>query len=471
MLTIAIVGNFNVGKTSLFNFLTNTNFSFSNNYKYFTLDYNYGFLDYNYIKFNNNIILIDTNSIEKKVFKKNKNNNNILLHFKKKFLYLIKNVNFIFFLVDSHIITDKDKYLSRYLFKFNKNIILLLTKKDLNINSILNKKYFYCLKVNNIYYISIYDKYSIYKLLNDLLNKKKIENKNLNFYISNINYCVNLDKNYYIHKKYLLNNKNNIYNYKIIKFIILGKDNVGKSSLLNLFCNKYRSVISNVSGCTKDFIMSLYKYNSNFYYLISDSPGLCKNKYYYNEIISIVNLNFKIILYVIDINLNISKFDLNILNFFFKKGKYILLLFNKCDNVNNNFLKIYKNNLIKKYDFMKYINIYFLSCINCNFNILNKLFKDIYLNYINIFLNCLDNFKVNCILKKFNKNQNNLIFNLKYAFIYKYYPLIIWICGNKINMINNSYKKYLLNFYMNQLNYKGFKIFLKFKEIYNNCKN
>ncbi len=474
MLTIAIVGNCNVGKTSLFNFLTNTNFSFVNEFKYFTLDYNYGFLDKKYIIINKNIIFIDTNSILEFIFlnKKNKIYNNFLLNLERKFLFILKRVNFVFFLVDSHIITEKDKFLSRYLIKYNNNIILLLTKKDIYINLILNLNNFYCLRINNIFYISIYDKNSILFFLNKVLNKKEILNKRKFFYIRNIKFCINLDKNYYILKKFFF--KKEINNYKInksiIKLVILGKNNIGKSSFLNLICKNNRSFISNKkNGCTKDFIMSLYKYNKNIYYLINDSPGLCNTKSYYNDIILKIEFNFNIILYIIDFNLNISRFDLKILNFFLEKGKYILLLFNKCDNIKHNILLKYKSFLTKKYDFMKYMDIYFFSCLNYNISIINNIFKVIYLNYLNIFHSNINNVIVNNILKIFNKdikNSKNCIFKLRYALICKYYPLIIIIYGNKINLISNFYKKRLLNFYMRKFKFKGFKIFLKFKEIY-----
>ncbi len=478
MLTIAIVGNYNVGKTSLFNLLTNTNFSFTNKFKYFTLDYNYGFLDKKYKIINKNIIFIDTNSILNFIFlnKKNKGYNNFLLNLERKFLFIIKKVNFIFFLVDSHIITEKDKSLSKYLIKYNNNIVLLLTKKDIYNNFILNLNNFYCLRINNIFYISIYDKNSIFIFLNEFLNKKKILNKKKNFYIRNIKFCINLDKNYYILKKFIFNKKISNYeiNKNIIKLVILGKNGIGKSSFLNLVCKNNRSFISNkTDGCTKDFIMSLYKYNKNIYYLISDSPGLCNNKNYYNDIILKIKFNFNIILYIIDFNLNISRYDLKMLNFFLKEGKYILLLFNKCDNIKNNILLKYKDILIKRYDFMKYIDIYFFSCLNYNINIINNLFKTIYLNYLNIFNNNINNIIINNILKIFNKNIKNIrnnknyIFKLRYALICKYYPLIIIIYGNKINLINNFYKKKILNLYMKKLKFKGFRIFLRFKEIYN----
>ncbi len=470
MLTIAIIGNSNVGKTSLFNFLTNTKFSFINDSKNFTLDYNYGFLSKKYIILNKNIILIDTNSVLKFIFlnDKYKINYNFNLCLKNKFLNLIKNVNFIFFLVNSYFIMEEDKLLSRYLFKYNKNIILLLTKKDI-CNNLLNINEFRCLRINNIYYISIYYKNTIIFLLNDLFNKKKIINKKKYFYIKNINFCVNLDDNYYILKKYFFKKEIDNYNLKkiFIKMVIIGKDNVGKSSFLNFLCNNNRSLISKNNGYTKDFIMSLY-INKNIYYLISDSPGLCKKKKNYNDIIFKINLNFNIILYMIDFNLNISKFDLKILNFLLKNGKYLLLLFNKCDNISYNNLLKYKNILIKRYDFIKYIDIYFFSCLNRNnLYIINNIFKNLYLNYLNIFYNKINNDKINNILNIFNKNNKKCIFNLRYTLICKYYPLIIIIYGNKINLINNSYKKKILNFYMKKLNFRGFKIFLKFKEIYN----
>ncbi len=458
MFTIAIVGNTNTGKTSLFNFLTNTNFSLVSSKEYYTLDFNYGLLKFN----KNNIILIDTCSIKNLNIFRKKNDLKKYLNI-RKYIFIIKNVNLIFFLVDSRLITDRDLFFLKILLNINNNIVLILNKIDLYKNFIFDKEKFNYLGIDKIYPISILNRSNIYLLFDNLFKNKNLF-KNNNFFVKRLlKSCINL-YNY----KYLFF-KDNIF----IKILILGKPNVGKSFLLNLLVGNNRSVVSNLKFSTKDFISFLIKFK-NICYSISDSPAIYKiNKYKYlnKNIFLLIKNFFNIILYVIDINDNVSRYDLKILNLLFNRGKLIILVFNKCI-LKKYYYNIHKKNLIKRYDFMKYMDIFYIKDFNNINNILSfrkKIFNIILSNYKNIFLKKINNNLLTKILKLFFRNNiiNNYSFKLKYSCISKYYPLVIIIYGNKINLINSSNKKHLLNFYMEKLNLKGCKIFLKFKEIYN----
>ncbi len=465
MYTIALVGNTNVGKTSLFNFLTNSNFLKSCNEKYFTLDFSYNFL-YNYKR---SIILIDTCSFKKNDFlklylNKKKKVYKFFSLIEKKFIFILRNVNFIFFLIDARNISDSDIFYIRLLFKINKNIILILSKFDLYNNFFFNKNIFLNLGISKIFTSSIYNKNNFKKIFDIIFNNFSSNNINWFFIKKIIFCCINIENNIFYFKDY----NNNYSKFNIIKLLILGKSNIGKSSLFNLFCNINRSFISSLDYTTKDFITYGFFYNKYNYFYLSDSPFIHKKIVNYDYIFDIIKYSFKIILYIVDINLGITKYDLWFLNFIFKCGKIVILIFNKCEKLNINYINKYKLFLLKKYDFIKYVDIYFLSSIKFKKKYFLKIYKNIFLNYKNIFLYKIDNNKLTKLLKLAIKsnifNFNN--FKLRYACIVKYYPLIIVIYGNKINLINNSYKKYLLNYYIKFLNIKGFKIFLKFKEIY-----
>ncbi len=460
MFTIAIVGNKKTGKTSLFNYLTKTNFSIINDKCNYSFDFNYACSKFR----NNKIIYIDIYSIKKLNFIKS---NKKLLYI-KKFIFIIKNVNFVFFLVNAQLITDKDFFLSKILLNLNKNIILLVNKIDLCKKINLNINNFRFLSISKIYFISIFYKKTIIYLLEDLFKIKYFYKKKYFFLKRILNCCVNI----YNYKDFLIEKYiNDIF----IKVILLGKSNVGKSTLLNLICNNYRVYISKRLFTTKNFVISILN-NDNATYLFSDSFGLNNKNIFFlysNNLLKLIKYFFNIILYIIDINIGISKYDLWVLNFLLNKGKYIILVFNKCKFNKNIDYKKYKKYFIKKYDFMKYIDIYFFEIIidkGKNLNLISKLLKKIFLNYKSIFLSNINNSLLNNILKLFNKKNIFLYkkkIKLKYSYIVKYNPLIIIIYGKNINLINNSYKKYLLNFYMNNLKLKGCKIFLKFKEIYN----
>lgn len=351
-------------------------------------------------------------------------------------------------------------------------MILLVNKIDLSKDYSLNLYKYYSLGISLIYPISIYNRKSIYFFLNDIFYKRKIFiQKNIFFFKKIIFFCINLDK----YSNYLNNLYKKDYFNNFIKVVILGKPNVGKSTLMNLIVNHKRSIVSKNSGTTKDFITCFVSIK-NINYIISDSPGLDKftenfyirnKKFFFKKI-----FEFKIVFYLIDINIGITKYDLILLNFLFKYGKIIVLIFNKCEYFTKFQINSYKKLILSKYDFMKYLDIYFISAISLNKNYLFSFFSKLFINYKNIFLKRINSNKLTIILKKAINNyydENNLKkkVKLKYAHVGGYYPFTIIIHGNKIKLLNSTCKRYLINFYIKKLKIKGCKIFLKFKEILN----
>ncbi len=478
MFTILLLGNTNVGKTSIFNMLTKTNLAINNKINNFTYDFNYGILKFKSKYF----ICVDTFGLSDfkflKIFYKNKfflENNNIQM----KFIYTMKNVDLICLLVDYISgFNNNDILLSKFVLKnLKKKIVLLINKVDLCKDYYYDLHRFYSLGINLIYPISIFYKKSILYFLNDIFFKKKIfKEKNNFFYKKIIHFCINLDK-----YNFLLKKKNNdciFTKFNYIKVVILGKPNVGKSTFMNFIVKNNRSIVSSNYGTTKDFITCFININ-NVDYIISDSPGLDKltknfyinSKSFNKKIFLNKILDFKIIFYLIDINIGITKYDLFLLNLFFNCGKIVVLFFNKCESFSKFEINQYRKSILLKYDFTKNMDIYFISAINLKENIINFLFKNLINNYKNIFLNKINSCRLTRFLKQsldifYDNNIKNLV-KLKYAHIGGYYPFTIVIHGNKINLLNHSYKKYLINFYTKILKFKGYKIFLKFKEIIN----
>ncbi len=470
MFTIVLIGSTNVGKTSLFNKLTCTNYALNTKVSNFTFDFNYGIVSFKKKIF----ICIDTSGLSDFNFLlKNKNNrkySNTELIIHKNFFYVINNVNLICLLIDGSIrLTSNDLFLSKFFFKFSKKkFVILISKIDLCKDFYLYN--YYSLGVNNIIYpISVFREESIFNFLNDIFFKKNFFKNFSDFYKRIFKFCVNL-----CDYSYLFKNKEKNFSFDIIKIIILGKPNVGKSTFFNCIIKNYRSIVSSVSGTTKDLIM--YNLNiRNINYLISDTPGILKysnfnlkeNSFFLKKI-----FDFKIVLYLIDINIGITKYDLFLLNLLFNKGKLLVLIFNKCEKISSLKKRKYKKYLLNKYDFIKYIDIYFISSLNISNRKINLLFNNISNNYRRFFLFNFSSSLLTKILNKavnsyFKKNNFNNFIKLKYAHLGGYYPLVIVIHGNKINLINNSYKKYLINFYISKLNIRGIKIYLKFKEISN----
>ncbi len=477
MFTISFVGRTKVGKTSLFKtLLEKNNYLWKNN----IFDFNY-LIKYFKDKY---FIIIDNIYLNRSLLKSNKKSN-LYLKLYNKFIFNIINSDLVCLLIDlSSSLLDEDIYFYKNIIKkYTNNIILILNKLDLLNN--LDKKYYiykyYSLGIKNIISISIFNKKSILNLLNsfyDILIKKF--NNNITFFKYLLKFCINFEDYYEIKKLYFNNNIKYINNVNLnininnIKIIILGKTNVGKSTLLNSICDNNCSFVSKYRNTTKSFIFYNFFIN-NINFLISDSPGISKkyfDKYYTLSKFLKKIVFFKVVFFLVDINDGLTDYDLSCIKLLLSKGKILFIIFNKCEKLNSIFKYKYYKYIKRKYGFLKNIFIYFICAINLNKKFIFNLLKLVNIKYNNIFLNKISTSKINKILKlainNFNENNNfqNLI-NFKYAHIGNYNPFTIIIHCKKINNINISYKKYLINFFTRYLNFYSYNINIKFKK-YNN---
>ncbi|WMC20321.1 MAG: ribosome biogenesis GTPase Der [Enterobacteriaceae bacterium PSpyr] len=431
---ITIVGRSNVGKSTLFNYLICKKKSLVNNYKNLTRDINYG-----YIKIKNiNFIIIDTGGIDN--FK-----NEIQIKVAAKTFLSIKKSNIILFLVNAYDgLMLEDKILNKYIYEFKEKIFLVVNKID-KLNYItLNLNFFSLGLTKEIFPISAYNGYGINFLFKKIL--------------------------IFINKKKIIIKKKKDKKKKIIKLTIIGKPNVGKSTLVNYILNEERMIVHNISGTTNDCIYIPFVYN-NINYIITDTPGIIninsikKKKIILIKILKIIKQTH-IILLLFDINEKISNKDLLLINFIIKNGNSIIIIFNKLDKVNKlKYIKI-KNFIINRLKFIKNIYIKFISGL---YGLgIDNLFKSIELTYFSsikkINTSLLNKVMNNAILKHKPNLFNNKYITLKYAHLGNHNPFTIIIHGNKVKNINNLYKKYLINYFKKKLNILGTKILLKFKE-------
>ncbi|BBA84793.1 ribosome biogenesis GTPase Der [endosymbiont of Pachyrhynchus infernalis] len=439
---VSIIGRSNVGKSLLFNRLLKFNYSLISDDPGTTVDIKYNFINFK----SKNIGFIDTAAIldfpNKKIYKKVFN----------QIIYSINNSNIILFIVDSSNSNFyKDVNLFKFLLTFKKKIFLIINKIDL-LNNIKNE-FNFINKEDIIYISSLYNK-GIRSLIN------KIFSNTNNFIINDKYKFIDLDNN------------------KYIKLSVIGKQNVGKSTLINSISNEKLLITSSQPGTTKDSTNTIIKLK-NINLIFTDTAGIINIDFlskiknsssYINKInyILIKNINkSNIIIFIIDITLEITNKDLILINHLIKLGKPIILLINKCDLLNKKIFKIKKNEILKKLNFIKFINIIFISAlykknikhIFNNINIIDKfLFKKLKTNYLNK------------ILYESIKNLNHKYINdkqpkLKFCNIYSTNPIKIIIFGKRTYLLSNSYKKYISNCFYKNLNYKNIPISIIYKEI------
>lgn len=233
MLTVAIVGKPNIGKSTLFNRIIGHNKAIVDNTPGVTRDRIYSEAEWLTRKFE----LIDTGGLENSKL-------NFQLNINEQVNFAIEEANTIIFLV-SYLdgINEDDYFVAKTLKKYvkNKKIILCVNKAEKKISeNELNQ--FYNLGFGKPYFISSSHGIGLGDLLDEIAN--------------DVDKAINIrqeDPDY--------------------SFCIIGKPNVGKSTLFNSIINENRVIVSDIPGSTRDSIDTIFKYNGEEYKII-DTAGI-----------------------------------------------------------------------------------------------------------------------------------------------------------------------------------------------------
>ncbi len=154
-----------------------------------------------------------------------------------------------------------------------------------------------------------------------------------------------------------------------LKFCIIGRPNVGKSSLTNALLNEERVVVSNIAGTTRDSIDTVFKYNQEEYVVI-DTAGMRKKgkifesieKYSLIRSLSAIDRS-DICLVVINAEEGIKEHDKHIAGYAIEKGKGLIFVVNKWDTVREETIKDYTRLMRSEFQFATYAPIVFLSAL------------------------------------------------------------------------------------------------------------
>ena len=157
----------------------------------------------------------------------------------------------------------------------------------------------------------------------------------------------------------------------ITKICVIGRPNVGKSSLVNALLNEERVIVSNIAGTTRDAIDIDFKYDKEDYILI-DTAGMRKKGKVFESIEKYSLLRSMraidradICLLVINREEGIIEHDKHIAGYAIEKGKGIIIVVNKCDTVKekDKDIKNFTKELREEFKFIPYAPIVFLSAL------------------------------------------------------------------------------------------------------------
>ncbi|AFQ24016.1 GTPase [Candidatus Portiera aleyrodidarum] len=234
---------------------------------------------------------------------------------------------------------------------------------------------------------------------------------------------------------------------------IIGKTNVGKSTLINSLVKETRLIINHQPGTTREniTIKILYK---NHLFLLTDTKGIT-NTIKQLKLFSKFIHHYDIVFYVIDATRGFFEQDIFLLKQILFSGKHLFLIFNKCDAINNKQIMFIHQLLYSKlYQFTKILTMHFISALYLyNFvSIFNSLDLFVFLKTKFWSIKFLTNL-LNLAIKKKPLFKNKHNFKLLLAKQININPIIIVVFGQTTKQsLPNHYKRYLFNFLVQKLN-------------------
>ncbi len=323
---VAIVGRANVGKSTIFNRMVGERISIVEDIAGVTRDRIYATASWLTKEFR----LIDTGGIELK-------DASFTTQIKMQAEIAIEEADVIVFVVNGREgITKEDEYVARLLQKSRKPIILVVNKID--DNQFRDYIYeFYALGVGDPIPVSGSHGIGIGDLLDQIINQLDLQDEE-----------TNEDE---------------------ISFSIIGRPNVGKSSLTNAILGEERVIVSNIEGTTRDAIDTPFVKDGQKYRVVDTAGMRKKGKVYENiEKYSILRAltsieKSDVILVVIDGETGIREQDKHVAGYAHEAGKGVVIVYNKWDLVDKDEKTMQKKQkeIYEQFKYLDYARIVFTS--------------------------------------------------------------------------------------------------------------
>ncbi len=325
---VAIVGRPNVGKSSLFNRILGERLSITDDTPGVTRDRIYAKASW----LSQEFYIIDTGGIEIE-------NAPFQVEIKAQVEIAIEEADVIIFVVDCRSqLTDDDVFIAKMLYKVKKEIIVAVNKVD-------DQKFkdniydFYALGLGEIFPISTQHGIGVGDLLDEVIKHFPIKDEKGED--------------------------------EAIKFSLVGRPNVGKSSLVNAILNEQRVIVSDMAGTTRDAIDESFNYEGNKYVII-DTAGLKKRGKIYENLDKYAQIRTidaivrsDVVLLVLDASTGIIEQDTHVGQYIEMYNKPCIIVVNKWDLVKKetNTMQEFEKDVREKFKYLDYAPIVFLSAL------------------------------------------------------------------------------------------------------------
>ncbi len=430
---VALVGRPNVGKSTLFNRLTKTRHAIIDPTAGVTRDRHYGHSDWNGVEFS----VIDTGGYvigSDDLYE---------TQIRKQVEIAVEEADIILFLVDViEGLTSMDKDVAGWLRKSGKKCFLVANKAD-NSKLFYDASQFYELGMDPIYPVSSINGSGTGDLLDDVVSVFK----------------TNIEKEE---------------SEDIPKLAVVGKPNVGKSSLINTLFGEERNIVTPAAGTTRDSIYSRYS-GFGFDFFMIDTAGIRKkgkvheNIEFYSVLRSIRSIEQSdVCIIMIDAQQGMEAQDLNIFSLAKRNNKGVVLVVNKWDLIEKETktLKNFESSILQKISPFKDVPIIFTSVKN----------RQRVIKAIETALKVYENRRRKVTTRKLNEFLLPIIEKnpppiykgkqIKVKYITQlplYYPSFVFFC-NLPQYIKDPYKRFVENKIRSNWDFKGVPMTLYFRK-------
>lgn len=426
---IALVGRPNVGKSTLFNVLTQSRDALVADYPGLTRDRKYGHGTYDDSQF----IVVDTGGLSG-------DSEQLDQHMAAQTRYAVDESSVVLFLVDARDgLTAADEDIASQLRRSGKKVLLVVNKTD-GINADLVISEFYALGLGDPIRIAAAHNRGIKSLLDTVLAPLTEEQ-------------VETDQE------------------RGIKVAFVGRPNVGKSTLVNRVLGEDRVVVFDMPGTTRDSIYIPFERDNKRYTLI-DTAGVRRRRSVYEAVekFSVIKTmqaieESHVVVMMMDAQKEIADQDLHLLGFILEAGRALVLVINKWDGLDDYQKDRIKAGVDHQLSFIRYAETYYVSALHGS-NV-GRLYAAINRAYESATRN-LSTARLTRILEQaIAAHPPPLIrgrrLKLRYAHQGGVNPPRIIIHGNQTEQVPASYQRYLTNYFIEAINAVGTPVKIEFK--------
>ncbi|SBS28826.1 GTPase Der [Marinomonas aquimarina] len=431
---IALVGRPNVGKSTLFNQLTRSRDALVADYPGLTRDRKYGDGKAGEHEF----IVIDTGGISG-------DEQGIDEHMARQSLLAIEEADVVLFLVDGrHGLNPADEMIANHLRRSEKPVYLVVNKTD-GINEDIALADFYALGMGELYPLAAAHGKGVRSLIDTVMLPFAERIAEMRDQIE--------------------------FNAKGIRIGVVGRPNVGKSTLVNRMLGEERVVVYDMPGTTRDSVYIPYKRHDKDYTLI-DTAGVRRRKHVKEAVekFSIVKTlqaiqDANVVICVIDSHEDLVEQDLHMIGYVLDAGRGLVIAINKWDGLKKEDREHIKKEVERRLGFVPYAKVHYISALHGTG--VGDLYDTIEETYESCYAKWSTNRLTRILEDAVAEHQPPMVrgrrIKLRYAHQGGSNPPRIVVHGNQTDALPGSYKRYLENKFRTVLNITGTPISFEFK--------